>query len=161
MRILKVTAGVVAVVLLMVALPFAQQAPPARGTPGPNEGNSKSPSDLGAGPWEFKLADYQIKVSKMVSTLDRPHGMTFLPDGAILITERPGRLRIVRDGILDPTPIAGMPKVVYKDFDGLEDVVLHPNFAQTRVLYLSYSGEATGGKAGAARRCRAWRRARH
>ena len=136
MRTVKLVAGVVAV--LTVALPLAQQAPPAA-TPGPNQGNSKNPSDLGPGPWEFKTADYTVKVTKLVATLDRPHGMTFLPDGAILITERPGRLRLVRDGVLDPTPISGTPKVLYKDFDGLEDLVLHPNFAQNHLVYMSYS----------------------
>ena len=141
MRTLKVVAGVFAALLLAVALPLAQQAPPSRGAapPGPNEGNSKSPSDLGPGPWELKTTDYMVKVTKLVDTLDRPHGMTFLPDGSILIVERPGRLRLFKDGKLDPEPIAGMPKVVYKDFDGLEDVVLHPNFAQNHLVYLSYS----------------------
>jgi len=138
--------GGVVVMLLMVALPKAQQAPAPAAPPPPspaqqphNEGNSKFPSDLGPGPWEFKTADYPIRVTKIVDTLDRPHGMTFLPDGTILVTERPGRLRIVKNGVLDPQPIAGLPKVLYKDFDGLEDVILHPNFAQNHLVYISFS----------------------
>jgi aldose sugar dehydrogenase len=79
--------------------------------------------------------------------LEHPWGMAFLPDGSILITERPGRLRIVRDGVLDPTPIGGVPEVFAEGQGGLLDVALHPNFKRTRRLYLSYAA-LEGGLAG-------------
>ena len=65
--------------------------------------------------------------------------MAWLPDGAMLITERPGRLRIVRNGVLDPTAITGVPKVLSVSQAGLMEISLHPNFAQNRLVYLTYS----------------------
>jgi glucose/arabinose dehydrogenase len=57
----------------------------------------------------------------------------------MLVTEREGRLRIIRNGVLDPTPIAGVPKVFARVLGGLLDVALHPSFAQNRIVYLAYS----------------------
>lgn len=71
--------------------------------------------------------------------LERPWGIAWLPDGAMLITERPGRLRIVRNGKLDPTPIPGVPEVLAVNQGGLLDVAVHPNFAQNRFIYLTYA----------------------
>ncbi|MDX1563387.1 MAG: PQQ-dependent sugar dehydrogenase [Gammaproteobacteria bacterium] len=84
-------------------------------------------------------ADYSIRVSEVVGGLVNPWSMQWLPNGDILITERPGRLRIVRDGVLDPTPIPGVPEVRRTILGGLLDVVLHPDFATNRTLYLSYA----------------------
>jgi glucose/arabinose dehydrogenase len=74
--------------------------------------------------------------------------MAFLPGGDLLITERPGRLRIVRGGKLLDAPVGGVPEVVSRGQGGLLDVVPHPNFAANRLLYLSYS-KATGDSAAA------------
>jgi glucose/arabinose dehydrogenase len=68
----------------------------------------------------------------------RPYAIAFLPDGAMLITERPGRLRIVRSGVLDPQPISGIPPVLDRQFKGLNDVALHPQFAQNKWVYFTY-----------------------
>jgi glucose/arabinose dehydrogenase len=57
----------------------------------------------------------------------------------MLVTEREGRLRIIRDGVLDPTPIAGTPRVFARVLAGLLDVALHPRFAENRIVYLAYS----------------------
>jgi glucose/arabinose dehydrogenase len=65
--------------------------------------------------------------------------MAWLPDGAMLITEKAGRLRIVRDGKLDPNPIAGVPEVLTANQAGLMDVSLHPRFSENRLIYLTYS----------------------
>src|SRR6266850_2228883 len=93
---------------------------------------------LGAGPWEFDTIAHRIRVIRM-ATLVRPWSIAFLPDGSMLVTERPGRLRIMRKGVLDPQPITGVPKVLQRGFDGLLDIALHPAFAQNGLVYLTYS----------------------
>ena len=70
--------------------------------------------------------------------LSHPWAMAFLPDGAILITERAGRMRIVRNGKLDPTPVAGVPAVAASGLSGLMDLALHPRFADNRFVYFTY-----------------------
>jgi glucose/arabinose dehydrogenase len=74
----------------------------------------------------------------VTKALEQPWSATWLPDGSMLVTERPGRLRIIRNGVLDPTPIAGVPRVRAAGLQGLNDVVLHPRFAENRWVYLSY-----------------------
>jgi glucose/arabinose dehydrogenase len=64
----------------------------------------------------------------------------------MLITERPGRLRIVRGGSLLPSPVAGVPEVFAEGQGGLLDVVAHPEFASNRLLYISYSKPLAGGE---------------
>src|SRR5262245_54662010 len=61
--------------------------------------------------------------------LDHPWALAFLPNGDMLVTERPGRLRLVHDFVLDPKPIDGIPPVLSTQFQGLWDVALHPRFA--------------------------------
>lgn len=84
-----------------------------------------------------KAQSYQ-KVT-VVKGLEHPWSVAWLPDGAMLITERPGRLRIARNGVLDLTPIAGVPEVLAVNQAGLMDVSIHPRFAQNRFIYLTYS----------------------
>jgi glucose/arabinose dehydrogenase len=76
--------------------------------------------------------------------LNQPWSMAFLPDGGILITERPGRLRMVRNGVLDPKPIAGLPDVRAQGLSGLMDLALHPRFAENRLLYFTYHKPPNG-----------------
>ena len=71
-----------------------------------------------------------------------------LPDGAVLVTEQPGRLRVVVDGALLPAPVAGLPEVFAQRQGGLLDVAAGPNFAEDRVIYWTYS-KPTGGGASA------------
>ena len=70
----------------------------------------------------------------------RPSALDFLPNGDILVAERNGSLRIVRDGVLDPQPIGGMPEVHggYGGRFGLWDVAVHPRFAENRLVYFTY-----------------------
>ena len=84
-------------------------------------------------------ADYPILVVELAGGLQNPWSMQFLPDGDMLITERPGRLRIFHDGALDPEPVPGVPEVKRTVLGGLLDVVLHPRFSRNGILYLSYS----------------------
>ena len=90
-------------------------------------------------------ARHDFRLVSVAAGLDHPWAMAFLPDGAVLITERPGRLRIVRDGVLDPVPVAGVPDVVARGQGGLLDIALHPDYARTGWLYLSYAGPGRGG----------------
>jgi aldose sugar dehydrogenase len=71
--------------------------------------------------------------------LEHPWGVAFLPGGDLLVTERPGRLRLIRDGRLVAEPLAGIPEVWARGQGGLMDVALHPGFAENRLVYLSYS----------------------
>jgi len=80
-----------------------------------------------------------IRVVPMVRSLVIPWSLAFLPDGNILVTEKAGRLRIVRNGALDPNPIAGVPTVFTMGQGGLLEVSLHPRFSENRFVYLTYS----------------------
>ena len=81
-----------------------------------------------------------VRVVKLAEGLSHPDGLVFLPDGhTMLIAERPGRLRVVKDGMLDPTPVSGLPDMDHVALGGLQDVVLHPDFAKNHFLYISYS----------------------
>src|SRR5678815_5237817 len=79
---------------------------------------------------------------------NQPWSMAFLPDGSILVTERAGRLRIVRNGILDPTPIAGVPAVAATGLAGLMDIALHPRFNENQLIYLTYHKPAAAAGGG-------------
>jgi glucose/arabinose dehydrogenase len=116
----------------------AAQAPTAQGAPAQRGGRPPTPP-LGDGPWELTTEQARIRVTVVTKGLDHPWGMAFLPDGGLLVTERPGRLRVVRDGKLDPTPLAGLPAVRAAVIGGLADVVLHPNYRRNRLIYISYS----------------------
>lgn len=90
------------------------------------------------------------QVSEVAKGLEHPWSLAFLPDGAMLVTEKPGRLRLVdAQGVLS-APIKGVPQVFAQGQGGLLDVVLSPNFKDDRLVYLSYAEEGEGGKAGTA-----------
>ncbi|MEE8500750.1 MAG: PQQ-dependent sugar dehydrogenase [Kiloniellales bacterium] len=93
----------------------------------------------------FESEKQRFRVTTITRGLEHPWGLAFLPDGAMLVTERPGRLRLIREGVLDPVPIAGVPEVAASGQGGLLDVVLHPEFVRTRLVYLSYAGKGRGG----------------
>lgn len=94
----------------------------------------------------FRSADHDYRVVTVVDALVQPWSIAFLPGGDILITERPGRLRIVRGGKLLPQPVEGVPAVVASGQGGLLEVASHPNFASNRMLYLSFSKPKADGK---------------
>ncbi|MBS0549567.1 MAG: PQQ-dependent sugar dehydrogenase [Proteobacteria bacterium] len=87
-----------------------------------------------------RSAKASYRLVTLTRGLEQPWGFVFLPDGRILITERPGRLRIFADGKVEPAPVAGVPKVHTGGQAGLLDVCLHPFFDKNRTLYLSYIG---------------------
>lgn len=92
----------------------------------------------------------QIDVEVVARGLEHPWGLQFLPDGRLLVTERPGRLRIIaRDGGKSE-PLAGLPKIDANGQGGLLDVALAPDFAASRWIYVSYTEPRTGGVNGTA-----------
>ena len=91
------------------------------------------------GPVVFNTLDQpQIRVVVVTRGLSHPWGMAFLPDGGILVTERAGRLRVIRDGLLDPGPVPGVPEVFQRQGHGLMDIALHPRFVDNNLVYLTY-----------------------
>ncbi len=98
-----------------------------------------APPQPGAETEVHESARHNVRVVTVAEDLDHPWSMAWLPGGEMLLTERPGRVRIVRDGVLDPNPITGWPPV-YRDRGqgGFMDIVPHPDFAENRWLYLSY-----------------------
>ncbi|WP_428096758.1 PQQ-dependent sugar dehydrogenase [Candidatus Rariloculus sp.] len=83
-----------------------------------------------------------------VEGLRNPWSMAFLPNGDMLVTERRGQLRIIRDGQLLPDPVPGVPEVRAQGQGGLQDVVLHPDFESNRLIYLSYAKPNEDGSLG-------------
>ena len=88
---------------------------------------------------EYELSGTRYRVVPFVAGLANPWSVTFLANGDMLVTERPGRLRVVRNGVLDPQPVAGVPTVWATGQGGLLEVLPHPAFAENRLLYLTYS----------------------
>jgi glucose/arabinose dehydrogenase len=107
--------------------------------------DSRASPPLPSFPQVYETADLKIRVEKIADGLANPWSLAWLPNGDLLITERPGRLRLFRNGALDPAPITGVPEVRVTALGGLLEVLPHPNFAENRVLYLTYAkgGEGT------------------
>ncbi|MDW8442946.1 MAG: PQQ-dependent sugar dehydrogenase [Acetobacteraceae bacterium] len=96
-----------------------------------------------AGPVASERATFRVSV--VASGLEHPWGLAFLPDGRMLVTERPGRVRLVsREGALSP-PLAGAPAVFARGQGGLHDVLLHREFARTGLVYFCHAAEGPGG----------------
>jgi glucose/arabinose dehydrogenase len=102
-------------------------------------------------PWEYQTADAHIRVSVVTDGLENPWSLQFLPDASILITERNGRLRHFKDGVLSG-PVPGLPEVVSDGFiSGLHDIQLHPDYEQNHLLYWVYNKGVGGAGAGGGR----------
>lgn len=89
---------------------------------------------------------HRYRIVTVVEGLDNPWAIAFLPGGDMLVTERPGRLRVVQNGRLVEQPVPGVPEVRAGGQGGLMDVVPHPQFEQNRWVYLSYSKPGTDGQ---------------
>jgi len=102
----------------------------------------RKPPALPKGNINYESAEEpRLRVVVLAKGLQQPWSMAFLPDGAILVTERIGRLRIVRNGNLVSSPVAGVPAVKPggpRGLQGLMDVVLHPHFSENKWVYLAY-----------------------
>ncbi|MDB3992537.1 PQQ-dependent sugar dehydrogenase [Gammaproteobacteria bacterium] len=102
---------------------------------------------LGEGPWTLDTAEqHKIRVSVVARGLSHPWAIAFLPDENILVTERPGRLRLIRDGVLDSLPISGTPNVRTEGNGGLMDVAVHPEFSENGLIYLTYTKPMENGR---------------
>ncbi len=98
----------------------------------------------------FRTEKEAVRVVAVARGLEHPWGMAFLPDGRMLVTERPGRMRIVaRNGKIG-APLAGVPAVYARGQGGLLDVTLHPDFARNRLVYFTYAEPGPGGAGTAA-----------
>jgi glucose/arabinose dehydrogenase len=93
----------------------------------------------------YSSSSGSLNVETIARGLDHPWGLAFLPDGKMLVTERPGRLRVMtRDGKLSP-PVTGVPAVRASGQGGLHDIVLDRDFASNKIVYLCYAEPASGG----------------
>lgn len=136
------TGIVIAIVGSTLAHGRAQQAAPSRSAPAPTReaGAAPQPTDpdtLPANLPEVTSTAHTFRITP-IRGLNRPFSMAFLPDGTLLVTERAGQLRLVRDGVVDPRPIGGMPPVLDLRLKGLQDIALHPRFAENRLVYFTY-----------------------
>lgn len=115
MTMIRASLTLTCVALLAVAMPLAGQSQVHRST------------------------FHNFRVVTVADGFVNPWSIAFLPGGDILVTERPGRLRIIRNGRLLASPVPGVPPVLAQGQGGLLDVVPHPNFASNRLIYLSFS----------------------
>lgn len=121
----------------LVVISQAQQAltpPPAPARTPPGSG----PDTLPGGEHILSGPAGSLRV-RSVKGLERPWALAFLPSGDMLVTERPGRLRIVRrELVLDPEAVRGVPEVLSAAYKGLHDIALHPRFSDNRLVYFTY-----------------------
>jgi glucose/arabinose dehydrogenase len=131
-RICRYTRWFIFLIVIAAAVAaLAQQQQPPIGVPHVG---------LAAGPFVFDTAEqHKIRVVVVTKGLSHPWSLAFLPDGGMLVTERAGRVRIIRDGVLDPQPLSGVPKVRAYRNAGLFDVALHPKFAENKLVYFTYA----------------------
>jgi glucose/arabinose dehydrogenase len=137
-------------VMAAVVVASAQQTPPAgaQGRGGAGGAGRGAPTAPPAIQWSTPAAPtgtlaLDTGVQHMVWVvptrgLTQPWSVAFLPDGGILVTERPGCLRIIRSGVLDPRHVAGLPPIQAAGLAGLMDLALHPRFGENQLVYFTY-----------------------
>ena len=135
----RIACFVACAVLLPTSSGIAQQTVPFRNNiPVAPSGIPAVP--LPTEPVTFDTAEGQkIRVVVVARGLAHPWSLAFLPGGDMLVTERGGTLRLIRNGVLDPAPVAGVPAVQAQGLSGLMDIALHPQFAQNKQVYLTYT----------------------
>lgn len=125
--------------------PLETSAPEAREQRPAFPGQTRAP---------YRSADVSFDVQRVTAGLDHPWALAFLPDGALLVSERAGRLRVVSPEGKKSDPVAGVPKVAARGQGGLLDVALDPAFADNQRIYFSYSEPREGGNGTAVMRAR-------
>ncbi len=138
MHSIRSASALVALGLVAATGAAQQRVPMNNGIPVAPEGVSVPP--LPEAPVEYETAEgMDVRVVVVARGLEHPWSIAFLPDGAALVTERTGALRTIREGSLEPEPIAGVPEVRAVGLSGLFDVKLHPEFADNGRVYLTYN----------------------
>ena len=140
-------AGAIAMAQQPPPPPAAGQQPPGGRQGGPGRGGPPMPGGFERtpqlpfpdAPREEEMSGTKYRIVPVVRGLVNPWSLTFLPNGDMLVTEKPGRLRVVRKGVLDPQPVSGIPEVWATGQGGLLEVLPHPKFAENQLLYLTYS----------------------
>jgi glucose/arabinose dehydrogenase len=107
-----------------------------------------APSALAQDTQRFRTDKVEVIVETVARNLENPWGLAFLPDNRMLVTERPGRLRIADANGNLSEPLQGVPRVAARGQGGLLDVALDPNFAQNRFVYLSFAEDRGEGRSG-------------
>jgi glucose/arabinose dehydrogenase len=144
-RAKSVRTAVPLALLLVTAGVSQQKVPFENGIPVAPRGLAGRP--LPELPMIFDTGEGQkIRVVAVTRALDSPFSLAFLPDGAMLVTERVGEMRIIRNGNLDAKPVAGLPKSFWAVESGLPgavhgymDIALHPQFSENNFVYLTYT----------------------
>jgi aldose sugar dehydrogenase len=133
----SLASSMTAAALLLAGAACAQSGPPVA------QGKPNVPQFSPAFPGQTRAPEVRsgvdLAIEAVVDGLEHPWGMAILPDGAMLVTERPGRLRVVVDGGLLPEPVAGLPQVLAEGQGGLLDVAVGPDFASDRRIYWTYA----------------------
>src|SRR5688572_26970437 len=129
-------------VLAVIAVPLAaqQEVPVGRGgTPVAPQGLVGTIPPLPTAPVRYETAEGQaIRVSVYARAFQNPWSMAFVSDDTILVAERGGAIKAVRNGVVDPTPVPGAPVARGAGLSGT-DLALHPDFERNRVVYISYT----------------------
>lgn len=94
---------------------------------------------------EIQTEKQRLRVTVLHQGLDHPWGLAFLPEGKMLVTERPGRLLLLSKDGSQPEPVSGLPEIAVHGQGGLLDVAIHPEFSKNQWVYLSYAGRGEGG----------------
>jgi glucose/arabinose dehydrogenase len=157
-HVLAFAIGAATSVGLSLAAAASQQTPPPPPPGGQRQGGAPAGGRQGGAPFPrvpalpfpkeartFDTLAGPIRAVPFVSGLASPWSLAFLPDGDILVTERTGRLRVIRKGTLDPEPVGGVPSVLAGGQGGLLEVALHPKFAENQLIYLTYSKKGEQG----------------
>ena len=88
--------------------------------------------------------DYKVNVELATNDVEEPWAIDFISPSMALVTEKPGRLRVIKNGLLEKEPVKGTPKVRYAGQGGLLDVAVDPDYVKNGWIYLSYSHDIDG-----------------
>lgn len=121
-----------------------------RDSPGGERPPAWDAPPLGDGPFELESwEERNLHIEVVAKGLAAPRAIEFLPNGDLLVTERAGALRIIRNGVLDPKPISGTPQsIITGTATGFMDIALHPDFSTNRLIYISYHKPVFNGQLG-------------
>ena len=142
--------AVVALAVLVVPLAAQQDVPMRGNTPVAPQGLKIPP--LPEAPARYETGEGQtIRVSVYARGFSNPWSMAWVSDDTMLVAERGGAIKVVRNGVVDPQPVAGAPRAVAAGLSGT-DLALHPDFERNRLVYISYTKpiDAPAGRAAGA-----------